>query len=428
MNAPEHPIEPFHQALVAAPRVCFITEGFPPTVGGIEKHTFALANWFNSKGVEVSIFTRQSSPASAELEHIGNISVRRIPPGRLLKGQGWKAVGPMFLFLARILYQLIRHARRYDIIIVFGSKALPIAAVVASVVGRKKLVIEVEDPLELREGIAADSLRRMKLSRFPILQRLVRRMRSTLLRRADCLVAISSEIRRELIAMGVHPRRIRSIPIGVDTEKFRPVSADDKRRIRQRLSLPADRFILTFTGRLAASKGVPLLIQVWKRLVEAYEDIHLVVVGSSGTFHDSCEAELRDYIEAHHLEESVSLPGQVDNVHEFLQAADVFVFPSESEGFGLSIVEALACQLPTVTTRVGVANDYIENRVNGVLINPKDPQDLQTALEWVLDHKEHWADLGLNGRRGVVERYGVEAVSEKYLEMVVELAHPYIEA
>jgi glycosyltransferase involved in cell wall biosynthesis len=120
------------------------------------------------------------------------------------------------------------------------------------------------------------------------------------------------------------------------------------------------------------------------------------------------------------LEQKVSLTGSVDNVYEYLQASDVFVFPSEYEGFGMSIVEALACELPTVVTRVGVVNEHIRDRENGILVNSQDQQGLQTAIEWLLDHKGLWTAIGENARKGVVEKYSIEVVAEKYLEMLME--------
>ena len=145
------------------------------------------------------------------------------------------------------------------------------------------------------------------------------------------------------------------------------------------------------------------------------------MVGSGLGSPGDCESDVRDFIAAHQLHETVSLPGKVDNVHEYLQAADVFVFPSEYESFGISIIEGLSCALPIVTTKVGVANDHIEDRVNGVLTSPKNPRELEEALEWVLDNRQYWPALGQNGRKGVVEKYALPAVSEKYHRMLVEL-------
>jgi glycosyltransferase involved in cell wall biosynthesis len=352
---------------------------------------------------------------------MGNISVRRIPPRDDLKGKGWEALGPILLLLIRTFFLLIRTARRYDIILVFGLKVLSIPAVLVSMLTQKKCVIGVQTPIEVWGEVSAESLQKMHLSPFSIPLKLWRRMRNMLIRRVDRFIAASSEIGRELMGVGVNPQKIRCIPNGIDTDKFRPVPGNEKLRMRQKLSLPVDKRLFIFTGRLAASKGLLLLIQVWNELVQKHPDIHLVLVGSGKGSFDNCEDELKDYIKLHRLEQSVSLTGDVDNVHEYLQASDVFVFPSEYEGFGMSIVEALACALPAVVTRVGVAREHIQDRENGILINPKDEQGTQEAIEWLLSDKDLWATLGMNARKGIVEKYSLEAMTEKYLGVFREL-------
>jgi UDP-glucose:(heptosyl)LPS alpha-1,3-glucosyltransferase len=117
----------------------------------------------------------------------------------------------------------------------------------------------------------------------------------------------------------------------------------------------------------------------------------------------------------------VSLAGEVDNVHSYLQAADVFVFPSEFEGFGISIIEALACGLPAVVTRVGIALEIIETYKNGILIGPKNPQELHQAMDWLLEHRDLWGTIGMNARNSITEKFSMDAVAGKYLEMFLEL-------
>jgi UDP-glucose:(heptosyl)LPS alpha-1,3-glucosyltransferase len=108
-------------------------------------------------------------------------------------------------------------------------------------------------------------------------------------------------------------------------------------------------------------------------------------------------------------------------VHEYLQASDVFVFPSDYEGFGLAIVEALACGLPAVITRVGVAAEHIEDYQNGILVNPKDQTGLRQAMEWLLSHKNLWPGIASNARKGISGKYGMKVVADKYLDVFRQL-------
>jgi len=241
-----------------------------------------------------------------------------------------------------------------------------------------------------------------------------------LVKRADCIVAISPEIKRALAGFGVPPDRIQSIPNGTDPNQFCPLPRDRALALRGKLSLATDRVIVVYTGRLIGSKGLPLLLEVWNELVAHNKDIQLVLVGTGEGSHDSCESELRTYVKLHSLKDSVLFTGEVSNVHEYLQASDIFVFPSEHEGFSLSLVEALACGLPSVVTSVGVASELIENYKTGILVNPKDKEGLKGALDWLLHHKEKWPAMKQQARqRG--EQYSMEVIADRYHALFLRL-------
>jgi glycosyltransferase involved in cell wall biosynthesis len=147
-----------------------------------------------------------------------------------------------------------------------------------------------------------------------------------------------------------------------------------------------------------------------------------VIVGSAGGTFDACEAELREFIRMRALEREVTLTGEVENVPEYLQAADLFVFPSEYESFGLAIVEALACGLPAVVTRVGVAAEHVVDGESGVLVEPGDAAGLARGLAWLLDHPDRWAAMGEAARRGITEKYGLDVVTRLHRDALREAA------
>ena len=283
-------------------------------------------------------------------------------------------------------------------------------------------MIKIESPIELRDDPPASIL-------TPTLSRLrgkllnwLERVRTPLARRADQFIAISSETANRLQAIGIAPARIRSIPNGIDMERFRPVSPEERLVLRCRLGLPTTKIIVTYTGHLSWSKGLMSLINVWPALIGQFPELHLVLVGSGSESIDSCEAELQLLIHENVLESTVTLTGKVVNVHEYLQASDLFVFPSDFEGFSLAVLEALACGLPAVLTRVGGAPELVQDKRNGILVPPHDGQALRGALVWLMNHRDRWNSIGLAARHGVQERYKIMTVAANYVKMFHELS------
>ena len=406
------------------PRVCFLTEVFsPPTPGGQALFAAQLAKGFTEAGLGVLVVTRQTEPPSATDERVGNVGVRRIPPAGHLKAKGWTAVIPILIFLLRTIALLIKYMRTYDVILLMGAKILPMAAVLVGMICRKKVIIRIESPIELAQGISAESLQKMGISQSSLFSRVIRSVQTRVLRRADSIIAISSEMRENLVALGIDPSRVQSIPNGIDTQKFCPVSLDAKIKIRHKLVLPTDKIIVTYTGRLAISKGLPMLVEIWPTLQEKYTDIHLVLVGSDAATHDSCLSDILQQIRQYQLEQSVTFVGDVDNVDEYLQASDLYVFPSEYEGFGLSMVEALACGLPAVVTDVGIAGELIRSRVNGLLVPPAKDSELLMSLIWLLEHRACWPTMADKARAAVLARYDLSVCLRRHYELILGLDH-----
>ena len=220
--------------------------------------------------------------------------------------------------------------------------------------------------------------------------------------------------------MGILPEKIRIIPNGINIKKFSPVSNEIKIKLRKELGIPEDKIVFCYAGRIARTKGVMLLIEVWKQILNKHRNLYLLIVGSGKNSYDDCENELRKYINHNNLNENVCATGRVEEINVYLQSSDVFVFPSFYEGFGYSILEGLACGLPAVLTRVGAANEAVENCRDGVLVNPQNSEELYNAIEWMLDHKHLWESMGINARKSV-EKYGIEAETDKYVEIFTEV-------
>ncbi len=406
----------------AAPRIYWLTtEFFPPETGGTGMVAGRLSRGLSERGLDIRVLTRQTVPRRAACELVGKVHVRRLDPPGHSKGAGWRALPLMLGFITRLTLVLITQARRYDVVVVSGMKTIPITAVPLCRLLRKKCVVRIESPFEMEEPISAESLQRMTGLGGRIMSRILKRAQLAILRRADCVVAISEDIASRVRGLEHAPPRVARIPNGVDMSKFAPASADEKARLRSRLEFPAGRTVVVYVGRLSLAKGVMMLIEAWPAVTARFPDAYLVMVGSGKGSWDDCEAEIIEHVRRHGLASHVHLAGHSDEVQDYLRAADLFVNPSDYEGFSLTLVEALGCALPVVTTAVGVAPEVIHDGLNGFLCPPRDKEAFTAALARALSASASWPSVGRLARESV-GLFDLPQVIDQYVRLMRQVS------
>ena len=105
-------------------------------------------------------------------------------------------------------------------------------------------------------------------------------------------------------------------------------------------------------------------------------------------------------------------------MHEYLQAADIFVFPTQKEAFGISLIEAMACGLPVIATPVGGLNDILVDEQNGLVVEPGDEEELFSALDALILDRPRAEALGRMALNTVRTRYSVESVISEYVQLI----------
>jgi glycosyltransferase involved in cell wall biosynthesis len=399
--------------------VCLLSETYYPVVGGGETQARMLAESLVANGFDVIVLTRRSDPSFQKSEQFGRIRVYRMGPTGSTHLKKW---GLLFTSLP----MLIRLRRHYDVLFVSGFRVLGVPAVLMGMLFGKPCILKADSNGEMSGEFFVGGLARLGLTSSSLPVKLMLAMRNKILRRADRFVALSSEIATELQSHGVHTSRIHRIPNGVNIQIFRPVSPEDKRQLRQTLGIPLQATTIIFTGRLVSYKGLPLLLRVWRELRRKHPQVYLLLVGSGGLGLENCEAELKQYVAAHSLEDSVVFTGDVDPVHHYLQASDIFVFPTENEAFGISLIEAMACGLPVISTRAGGIRDILQHRRNGLVVEAGDFQQLFDALNSFIRNSPLSARLGKAAWQTVQDSYSTEIVGQAYIELFRHATHPSI--
>jgi glycosyltransferase involved in cell wall biosynthesis len=196
---------------------------------------------------------------------------------------------------------------------------------------------------------------------------------------ADRFIAVSQEVNRAIRRhTSIPSERILTIPNGVDLDQFHMPA--DRRTLRDRLGLPADRLVAVTIGRLTRLKG-HIYLQAAMASIPPEQRPLLLIVGDGP---DRNELELRTT--TMELNRDIRFLGNRRDIPTLLAAADLFVLSSLWEGLPLVLLEAMAAGLPAVVTAVGGNPDVVENGISGMLVPPGDEQALANALSSLLNN------------------------------------------
>jgi len=400
---------------MAAPRVCIVSEIFhPEDQGGQGRQAFELARHLIHQGVHVRVVTRRNFDVSTRHEVIDGVDITLLSPTGLLKGRGWAAIPRTLHFFAGLFVNLVRHRAAYDVLFVQGVKGILIPIFAATALCRKPYVVKIDAMSELEHALTPESLARMGLSGTSRLARIWSRTRDALLGRAAAVVAISGEIEAELRRRLGPSRPVIRVPNGVALSGV--ASKRTKAELRRDLAQPAGDLVI-YTGRLSRAKGLLTLLQAWTQVARHHPQAHLVLVGGGDRSFDNCEEQLRSHVAAEGLQARVSFLGHVPDVTPYLAASDLFIQCSESEGFGMSLIEAMAAGLPSISTPVGIAPEVIVQDNNGWLAPIGDAPAVAAVIEQAFAQRTRWGEMSKLARAAVQSKFEFDTVAARYLEL-----------
>jgi glycosyltransferase involved in cell wall biosynthesis len=249
-----------------------------------------------------------------------------------------------------------------------------------------------------------------------------RRIERRLATVSDRLVAVSPEVRDDLVALGVAPsERFSVIRLGIELdERLTGEGALDYRRV---LGIPDGAFVVGWIGRMTAIKQVPDVLRAFARLRALGVDARLCVVGD-GPARTDTERLAR---ELGVMRECLFL-GYHRDVAGFYRLFDAFLLPSANEGTPVSVIESLAAARPVVATAVGGVPDVMEDGVHGALVAPGDMEAAAQALARLARDPALRERMGAAGRERVLPRYAVgrllDDVDRLYRELLAAKGLP----
>ena len=238
----------------------------------------------------------------------------------------------------------------------------------------------------------------------PARTQLFRLLEKGLARLSTALVAVSPEVRDELVGMGVAPTsKFVVIRLGIELETRVHDVAALRGESRRSLGVAEDRFLVGWVGRMTAVKRTDDVLLGVAKLRELGVDAVLAMVGD-GPDRDGCEARARELGIARHC----LFLGYQEEVAPYYAAFDAVVLPSANEGTPVSVIESLAAACPVVATRVGGVPDVVAEGVDGFLVETGDTDALAERLSRLARNPELRRRMGEAGRDRIVSRYAVD--------------------
>lgn len=182
----------------------------------------------------------------------------------------------------------------------------------------------------------------------------------------------------------------------------------EQERVREIRSRFKGKFLIGHIAALDGAKGHEYLIEAIRGLREEYSDIHLLLLGEG-------KEEMRYRKQAEGLD-TVTFEGFVENVGDYLQALDLFVFPSLHEGLGSILLDVMYAKVPIIASDVGGIPDIIHDRENGLLVKPKDAEDIFSKIVAIYKDPDLAKALVVQGSEDVVS-FSLGSMVQKYQEL-----------
>lgn len=271
--------------------------------------------------------------------------------------------------------------------------------------------------VEMIGGLALRHLlgKRLKLVFTSASQRQHTWLTRWLIRRMDAVIATSERTASYL------ERPAQVITHGIDTEEFSP--AADRSALRRRFDLPEDATILGCYGRIREQKGTDAFVEAMIALLRDHGQAHAIVMGRATERHTGFAEQLRERVRKAELADRIHFRPEVptEEMADWYRVLDLYIAPQRWEGFGLTPIEAMACGVPVVATRVGAFETLLDDGKTGTLVPPDDPVAIQRAADAFLRDPEFLARASVEARSRAKSLFSIETEARSLVALYQRL-------
>jgi glycosyltransferase involved in cell wall biosynthesis len=422
------------------PQPIYIVIGtFHPLVGGAELQALAQGRILREKGYETTIITFRYKKQWPAQELIEGVPVIRVAGSVLHNRERYPRAIQQLLYLLSLLiltWTLWQHRHRYDILHVYQLSLLALPTALASYLTRKPMLISVRStgsgkPRESRESatllagpldpatpwlqvdgqtwVDGDLESLLRMGR-PIV-----RFTYNLLKHISAkVIVLSTRMQAYLAAHDFLLPGIQLIPNGVDIIRYSP--------LQDSASFATRAHVVICVSKLRYEKGIDVLLQAWYLVQQHHPAARLVIVGSG-----PLQQALMQMAQALAISGSVEFAGLQSNIPAQLHRGGLAVLPSRWEGMPNAVLEAMACELPCVATRVSGSEDIIQHGINGLLVDVGDYKALAQALLTLLNDPDLAQQYGRAARATIEAHYSLEHVTQMHIQLYQDLLNPILQ-
>lgn len=242
-------------------------------------------------------------------------------------------------------------------------------------------------------------------------------LKSALIRRGSSkIIAVSKSLKNEIVhRLKLLPSSVSVIYNGVNTREYTP---EKDLSFRKTLGIGDTDTLVSSIGHLRPAKDYETLIDAAKLLKDSGEIFYFAIAGdTSGSYY----RKLVHKIQAANLGDRVFLVGNLERPIELLRASDIFLLSSQTEGFSISTIEAMAAGIPVIATKSGGPEEIIEHNVTGLLVSIQAPNEIKDAVHRLQDKVLQYS-LATNARECVVDKFSAKIMLEQYTQLYAQLA------
>ena len=360
-------------------RILLMTRRFPPAPGGVESQVFQIAHRLAKRGHQVKVYTT---------DLYSDIPLRRLPRSCMGGSNGIEVSRHIALPVPRRMLN--------------GTSFAPTMLLTAAKTNSADLVhCHGLNLVTVSPSLLVRLLRKCKVICTPHVDPslLSGSLTATVLRRFDGLVALTDIERQCMLKLGLDQSKIRVIPNGVELDAFSKLPTRDYFRRKNGIT----NHLILYAGRIDALKGCAVLVEAVTLVQRRIGDCTLVFAGPDW----GSQGCLRELSDRRSVRTVFTGNLSASELRSALVACDVFVLPSFSESFGISILEAMLSGAPVVATSVGGIPAIVHDGDTGLLVPPRDHKSLADAICRVLEDSQLSAKLATNAKSSA-SKYNIE--------------------